>query len=131
MFFPCSQNCFSVHFSFSLCKYLFPNILGLPFLAAFSDSINHTLIYKTSCVVLTVLLLGFPFPPLLEDECPSSHSSTRIHDPTLSYSPLELQSHILSHLQVFPVCLLTFLVSSILKNKPKQRKTFLRPCYFP
>lgn len=51
--------------------------------------------------------------------CPSSHSSTRIHDAILFYHPLVLQPHVLFHLQSFPLFtnILGLLYS---KNKTKQ-----------
>lgn len=130
---PCSQNCIRVHssFFFPFLKVCSQTSLGFPpwqYFLIVETALSF--LYKTACLVLTLLLSGFPFPSLLEDVCLSSHSSTRIHDPTHSLSPVRASiSHPFSS-SIFPICVLTFLVSSILKIKPKERKTCLRPCYF-
>lgn len=63
--------------------------------------------------------------------CPSSHSSTRIHDAILFYHPLVLQPHVLFHLQSLPLFtnILGLLYS---KNKTKhtnKQKPSFNPNY--
>lgn len=98
--------------------------------AAFSTSTNHALFHtQDSTRSLLHCFQASLFLLFERMNCPSSHSSTRIHDATLFCHPLDLQPHILFHLRSFP---LFANVLGLLYSKNKTKQTYKqKPSFNP
>lgn len=101
-------------------------------LAAFSTNVNHALSYTrqhSRSLLHWFLDFTLNWKVIQFSELSLLLSFHRIHDPPpISYHLLDLQSHCLFHLQSSP---LSANILGLLypKNKTKQTKTFLQPCY--
>ena len=133
-FFPFLQNCVSVHFDVFLSRCVFLNtlvlnvlnILGLLTLpTAFSTSVNHALSCTRRYSQSLYWFLDFIFSYLLKGGLFLLFSQNSWSP--LSYHLLDLHSHSLFHLQLFP---LSANILGLLYPKNKQN-TQIKPSFNP